>query len=367
MASANSAWTGPGAHGAEPPGAPSFLPDFCGSRMVFVVVLLAELLVMVLTLARSDSGIEELLDISILSLYAQWMALTCLGALCLVQRRLRRLAEPWVAVGSYGVVLIVTLIVAELAWRVAIGWMPPPTPDPGSHDLFVMRSLGISGISWALALRYFYVRHQWRRRIESEADARFQALQSRIRPHFLFNCMNTIAGLTHQRPDLAEQAIEDLSDLIRASLRDAGQATTLADEIALCKQYLRIEKHRLGDRLRVEWDGLDTVPDLRLPPLILQPLLENAIYHGIEPLTGGGTIRIRRDAGRPDLTIHIDNPRPGESSRAGGHEGNRLAQENVAQRLNAFFGKQGLLAIHSTPEAYRVSLTIPSRHEIPDR
>ncbi|MBI2994676.1 MAG: histidine kinase [Gammaproteobacteria bacterium] len=365
MTSANNAFTAPGEHGAGH-GPPSFLPDFCGTRMVFVVVLLAELLVIALTLARSHSSTEELFDIALFSFYAQWMALSCLGALCLAQRLLRRLPELWVAGGSYAVVLLVTMIVAELAWQIAVRWIPP-TPIPDTHALFLLRSMGISGISWALALRYFYVRHQWRRRIESEADARFQALQSRIRPHFLFNCMNTIASLTHQRPDLAEQSIEDLSDLIRASLRDAGEATTLGDEITLCKQYLRIEQHRLGERLRVEWSGLDAVPDLRLPPLTLQPLLENAIYHGIEPLTGGGTIRISRDAARPELTIHIDNPRPAENTRAGWHEGNRLAQENVAQRLSAFFGRAGLLAIHSGPGDYRVSLTIPSRHEIPDR
>ena len=366
MTLANSASAGPGARAAGPE-TPSFLPDFCSGRMVFVVVLLAELLVIVLTLVQTGSPAEELLDVSLLSLYAQWVALSCLGALCLAHSRLRRLPEKWVAAGSYGVVLIVTLVIAELVWWLAEHFMPPPTPFPENHLPFLFRSLGISGISWALSLRYFYVRHQWRRRIESEADARFQALQSRIRPHFLFNCMNTIASLTHHRPDLAEQAIEDLADLIRASLRDAGHASTLADEIALCERSLRIEKHRLGDRLRVEWNGLDPVPDLRLPPLILQPLVENAIYHGIEPLTGGGTIRISRDLSRPDMTIHIDNPRPAESVHIAGHHGNRLAQENVAQRLSAFFGRPDLLTLHAEPGQYRVTLVIPTRHEIPDR
>lgn len=358
----------PAAAARDPePDSASFLPDFCSSRMVFVVVLLAELLAIALALARPGSAEQELLSFSMLSLLAQWVALPCLGALCLLQPALNRLPEPWLAAGSFGAVLIMTLLVTELSWWLAVNWMPPPVPDAANHGGFLVRSIGVSGIAWALALRYFYVQHQWRRRIESEADTRFQALQSRIRPHFLFNCMNTIAGLTHNRPDLAEQAIEDLADLIRASLREADRPATLSDELSLCERYLRIEKHRLGDRLQVEWGNFDAVPNLQLPPLILQPLLENAIYHGIEPLTGGGTIRIGRELSSSAVMITITNPTPADGEPVAGYKGNRLAQENVAQRLSAFFGRPNLLRISASPGEYRVTLVIPVNHEVSDR
>ena len=133
----------------------------------------------------------------------------------------------------------------------------------------------------------FYIQHQWRKNIESEADARVQALQSRIRPHFLFNCMNTIASLTRKDPKLAEEATEDLADLFRVSLQEAKRMSTVAEEISLCKRYLRIESHRFGDRLKTVWET-DNLPEhAQLPNLTLQPILENAIYHGIEPLTEG--------------------------------------------------------------------------------
>ncbi|MGH8630521.1 MAG: sensor histidine kinase, partial [Burkholderiales bacterium] len=258
----------------------SFLPDFCGSRTLFVLVLVAELLAISLALARPGYSGDRVQILGLFSLLVQSVAVISAGALCLLQKRIGDLPEPWVAVCSYAATLFISLCVSELAWRLGSDWMSLPDEPPPDHLSFLVRSLGISAIAWALTLRYFYVQHQWRRRMESEADARFQALQSRIRPHFLFNCMNTIAGLTRRSPQLAEEAIEDLADLFRASLRDVQRPDTLREELELCERYLRIEGHRLGERLRVDWrmDGVDR--DISLPALILQPLLENAIYHG---------------------------------------------------------------------------------------
>lgn len=207
----------------------------------------------------------------------------------------------------------------------------------------------------ALTLRYLYVLFEWRRRVESEAQARFQALQARIRPHFLFNSMNTIASLTRSAPRVAEQVVEDLSDLFRTSLEESPRGSNLGRELELCRQYLRIERLRLGERLRVEW-VLDGAPqDLPMPALILQPLVENAVYHGIEPAPGGGTIRIdaRRTDGR--VRIQISNSLAGGSAR----EGHRMALENVRQRLDAFFG--GGVGFETRREAggYTVALSLP--------
>lgn len=348
------------------PAKSSFLPDFCSNRMVFVVVLLAELLAIVLTLAQPSTYWDQLYDLAIYSMFAQWIALSCIAVLCLLQPRLRRYSQHWTALLSYGTVLAVSLLITELAWRVLDGWLVH-MHVPIGHAGFLLRSLGVSAIAWALALRYFYVQHQWRARMESEANARFQALQSRIRPHFLFNCMNTIANLTRSTPQLAEQVVEDLADLFRASLSETRQSSTIREEIAICRGYLRIEQLRLGDRLHVEWENVDDLDDLDLPVLILQPLLENAVYHGIEMRPDGGLIRITATSRDDDVKICITNPLPGPDSETGARRGNRLALENVAQRLAAFFGREGLLLVDGGKGTFQVTVTIPRERENPDR
>ena len=179
---------------------------------------------------------------------------------------------------------------------------------PGSHARFLLPKLLIAAIVGALALRYFYVTHQWRRSIELEARARIRALQARIRPHFLFNSMNTIASLTRSDPARAEEAVEDLADLFRASLNDARAQITLAEEIEIARTYQRIEQLRLGDGCR--WTGTcqRCRPRAVVPSLLLQPLLENAIGHGIEPLPDGGTVEVRGRLERDAIVIEVTNP-----------------------------------------------------------
>ena len=343
----------------------SFLPEFCGSRMAFVVVLLAQLLAIALTLSTPSAAVAAFNRLALYSVMSLGIGLFCLAALCLLQRHLQARPDHLAAAASYATTLAVTLVVSELAWRLAVSWLSLSGSVGTDHMGFLLRCLGISAITWALALRYFYVRHQWRKRVESEADARFAAMQARIRPHFLFNCMNTIAGLTRQAPALAEQAVEDLSDLLRASLHSAGQPVTLAEEIALCKGYLRIEHHRLGDRLRVDWQLPAQNLEQRLPALTLQPLLENAIYHGIERLPAGGTVQITCIVAEGGTTITLSNPVVTGGSGTAQRHGHNMAQENVAQRLAAFFGRDGLARFLEQPGRYTVELLLPN--ENPDR
>jgi two-component system sensor histidine kinase AlgZ len=185
-----------------------------------------------------------------------------------------------------------------------------------------------------------------------------RALQARIRPHFLFNSMNTIASLTRSDPRLAEQAIADLSDLFRASLREHRERIPLAHEIEIARAYERVERLRLGSRLTVDWQ-LDGLPmDAPVPALILQPLLENAVYHGIEPLEKGGTIRVagRRDGPRVELTI--DNPVAARLvARRAGH---RIGLDNVRQRLELMFHGEAEVEIIEAPERFVVMLRFPA-------
>lgn len=345
----------------------SFLPDFCATRIVFVVVLVAELLAIVLTLAQPPYVTERLFELGMYSLFIQWTALCCVGSLCLCRPYLNHLPDHWVATLSYSITLLVSFTMAELAWWLISEWPARDSYFHYEHRLFLARSMGISAIVCALALRYFYIQHQWRNRLRSETEARLQALQARIRPHFLFNCLNTIASLTRRQPALAEQAIEDLADLFRISMQDTRRSSTLQDEITLCERYLRIEQHRLGDRLQVDWQ-FNTVPmDAILPALCLQPLLENAIYHGIESLANGGLIRLTATEMDNSICITIENPVPESTTQEQQHRGNHIAQENISQRLSAFFGQPRLLQVAQVDNHYHVTVTIPYPYENTDR
>ena len=264
--------------------------------------------------------------------------------------------DPTQPLGS-SLVLLVTAAVSEMAFWLMVSSQAFTAINSGQHLQFLLRSLSISAVIAAVVLRYLFVQHQWRVQLQAETRSRIQALQARIRPHFLFNSMNTIAALTRSRPETAEEAIQDLADLFRASLNNTQERTTLAEELTLARRYLNIEGLRLGDRLQVEWDMDSVPPDTRVPPLILQPLLENAIYHGIEPLPGGGLIRVAGAVDRGKVAITITNPVSGQG--VGSHEGNRIALDNIRQRLGLAFGPGAGLEAVSTGDEYRVNIHFP--------
>jgi len=219
------------------------------------------------------------------------------------------------------------------------------------------RNLSVTIILVGVALRYFYLHHESDMRLKVQAQARLQALQARIRPHFLFNSMNTIASLTHDQPALAEQAIENLSDLFRASLA-AEPSIMLQQELELTRSYIELEMLRLGDRLQVDWRLPEEEPELKLPALTLQPLVENAIYHGIEPLSAGGVIEIEiRDAGAA-IEIAISNPRV-EHRYSSRRSGNQMALDNIRERLALAFGGAASMTLNEEDTRYTVELRIP--------
>jgi two-component system sensor histidine kinase AlgZ len=326
-----------------------FLPNFCDIRLVFAWVLTAELLALVLTLAVGVSDFWQ--HLSLRSLYLQWVGLMLAGLLCLLGPRFNRLGHRAAGVLAWLLALLVTSGVHLFSQRLMQGTWRPDWGVLAAH-------LGIAAILGAVVLRYLYELHCHQARELAEARARAQALQARIRPHFLFNSMNTVASLTHQDADLAESVIHDLSDLFRASLADADQPTTLAQELALARGYLRIEQQRLGDRLRVCWDLADLPEQARVPPLFIQPLLENAVYHGIEPAVAGGEIVIAGRFRKGLVNLSISNPLPPRSGS--GRQGNRMAQQNVAERLQAFFGESAGMRIGEVEGRYQVRVYFPA-------
>ncbi len=344
---------------AVPPEDDFFLPYLCSGSVLLVVVLIAELTAFVLTIAKHlpDEGVPLWLDLARMSLFMQWIALTSSGVLCTARRYLVRLPLMQASFICYGLLLVVTALMSEIAYQLSIYTGIGQELMPGSHGGFVLRNLLICAIVSALVLRYFYVLHQWRRNVRREARTRFEMLQARIRPHFLFNSMNTIAALIRGKPELAERAVEDLSDLFRASLADASASVPLAEELAVARQYADIESLRLGERLKFDWQ-VDGVPqDARLPRLTLQPLIENAIYHGIEPLGEGGTVSIRAHEAGGCIEIEIRNPVPADPTPS--RRGSRMALDNVSERLELAWPGRARLEHGREGGEYRVRLAFP--------
>jgi two-component system, LytTR family, sensor histidine kinase AlgZ len=350
----------PGDNGREPD---FFLPDFCQARTVLAIVLIAALLGVVLALARQNVPGEFWLDLGQTSVFLLWTGLLCAAMWCRLRPRLAHMPLPAASGWALGTMVGTVALVSEAVYWLGLFWAERLGMAsgffPGSHARFLLPKVLIATIVGALALRYFYVSHQWRRSVELEARARIHALQARIRPHFLFNSMNTIAALTRSDPAQAEAAVEDLADLFRISLNDARTQITLAEEMEIARTYQRIESLRLGDRLQVQWD-VDSLPERAVvPSLLLQPLLENAIGHGIETLPQGGTVVVRGWLEEDMVVLEVSNPTLPAVARRLSERGNRMALGNIRQRLElAFPGRSGL-DVDDQDVRYTVRLRFP--------
>lgn len=342
---------------------PRWLPDFCSLPVLFAVMVVAELLVLVAEIAPSDEMRPLLPRLATVSVFAQWLALVCAVCLCKLRPHLERLS-PWLGVlAAYVLMLVITVVGSAVVFEIDHQLDLNLTLPAQFQGRFIWRSAALCALLGAALLRYFYVLEQWRARVRAEAKARFEALQARIRPHFLFNSMNTIASLIRSRPADAERAVEDLSDLFRAALGGNAALSTLGAELDLMRQYLDIEKLRLGERLRVDMAVDDLPADLPIPALLLQPLAENAIYHGIQQLPEGGTVTVRGRREADAVVLEIRNPQPPSAARAAPRHG--MALDNTRARIEYHFGMRGTLAVENAAEEFVCVLRLP--HENPDR
>ncbi len=337
---------------------PFYIPDFCATRMVFAVVLIAELVAVTLALARPNAPF--LTELAGISMFLQWLGLTNAAMLCYSRRWLARLTVPQSSAAAFILILLNTVVISELAlWLGTAFGTVGITDRPAEHWSFVLRNAGIALIVTALLLRYFFVAHQWHKHVRAEALSRIQALQARIRPHFLFNSMNTIAALTRSDPKRAEEAVEDLADVFRATLRDSHSPIRLKEELELTRIYQRIEALRLGSRLDVRWDVGSLPMRAFVPGLTVQPLLENAIYHGIEPLERGGTVTISGRVVDDEVELVVSNPVAEGGATGEPRAGNRLALDNIRQRLDLAYGGRGSMTVEQGPGRYQVTVRFP--------
>lgn len=336
-----------------------FLPELCTPQAVLRVMVGAEVLALVLALTSASPTYQaSIVRLGLTSLFVQWVVLSSTLSVCLLSKKISQLNVIKIAIAVSVIVIAFTIgasvlaIMADSYQKVGVMyfWDTP----------FIFRNTFVAMVLSAMAMHYFYVHSQRAEFSRADSGAKYDALQSRMRPHFLFNSLNSIAQLIQVDKDKAEDALLDLADIFRSTL-DTRNRISLGEELDVTLRYLRMEGLRLGKRrLNIVWDmDRQTLPfNMEIPPLLLQPLVENAIYHGIQPCKDGGTLGISLyDAGKT-LDIVVTNPVPPEGTNSH-QKGNHIAQENLKNRLRIAYGDRANLKISKSEHQYRVSFSIP--------
>ncbi len=327
----------------------SRIPNFRNLGIHLRVLLLHLCLLALLTLYDGQSGWSASAWLEALArIGSQWLPplLLVMGALTLAYPLLNRWPYWLARVAIFSVAMAVTAL-AVYGYH---GWITPLT----AAQVWQSMLLCLGDVLVCL----YYLDLQQRAYSPAIAEARLQALQARIRPHFLFNSLNAALSLIRSQPQRAETALEDMAELFRVLMADNSDLVPLSQEIALCRQYLNIEKLRLDERLQCEWHLSELPQDLLIPPLILQPLLENAVYHGIEPQSQGGVVHIEVNATGKILLLRISNPLPPRTDKSGG---NKMALKNIRERLRLHYDLEAQLRQYEADQRYIVEIVIPTR------
>ena len=324
------------------------LPDFRNLGVAVRILLLGNLAGFAAALIQSAEATQFAPQFAQLAVVLEPVLLASLVSLYALSKWLVR--QPY----ALGAALVLLLAVGWTALVLGAGIAVVGAPTAYG----TVRALILAALLAASVLAYFF----WRRRAYSPAlaDARLQALQARIRPHFLFNSLNAVLSLIRSEPKRAEEALEDLAELFRALMQDNRRLSTLADELALCRQYLNLEQLRLGERLRIDWDLAAMPQDALVPQLLLQPLVENAIYHGIEPGMEPGTVRIQIARDKKQVRLLLTNPyHPDYQHRAG----NRMALANIRERLALHFDVEASLDTLVAGDRFEIRIVLPYRRQ----
>jgi two-component system sensor histidine kinase AlgZ len=324
---------------------PDALPDFRNLGVVSRVLLSVNALALLFALARSRELGEFAVKVTEIAGSLEPVLLLVVVVLYTASALLERLAYARGLVAVFAIVLAATAALfplqsslgggdwRELAWNLGCA------------------ALGTGAVAW-----YFHLRN--RAFSPAISEARLQALQARIRPHFLFNSLNAVLSLIRKDPKRAEGALEDLAELFRTVMADNRQLITLREELSLCRQYLNLEQLRLGERLRVDWRVDPAADEALVPPMVLQPLVENAVYHGIEPGIGPGLIEVRIERRSDRLWLQLTNPyHPDYQHR----QGNHMALANIRERLQLHFDVEASLNTRIDDGRYEIGIAMPYR------
>lgn len=324
------------------------LPNFCHLGVNLRIALTVEAALVAGVVARAADGPAFWAEFIALSALAQPALLLTLLALCAAGRWLR--SQPY----RLGVGLTLALGMAVPALTTL--WLNPLLAGRDAYPPSVVALFAL--LIGAGLLAYFNLRA--RALSPAITEARLQALQARIRPHFLFNSLNAVLSLVRSDPRRAEHALENMADLFRSLMSDARQLAPLEDEVALTRAYLELEQLRLGDRLQVVWHIKKMPGNALVPPLLIQPLVENAVYHGIEPQPAGGEISLNLYRSGDKVHIVVRNPLATDASH---HKGNRIALANIRERLLLHFDLDAQLKLEPLGAVYQVHIILPYTRE----
>ena len=334
-------------------GVAPLIPDTCNLGIVLRTLVPLNALALVAAIAATPGPLAALDRFLSIAVLLEPVALGSLVVLCLARKIVNGMSQPVQWAAALGVPATLAVAVAAGLQRLA----DPQVPLADAAWWAASRGGVAAAVAW-LFVEYFRLRA--RAFSPSFSEARLQALQARIRPHFLFNSLNTVLGLMRSDPRRAEATLENLADLFRVFMRDARELVPLDDEVVTCKEYLAIEQLRLGDRLRVVWN-LDEMPgDALLPSLLLQPLIENAVHHGIEPSTETGTIEITVGRDGERVRVEIVNPL---AAMPPVRPGNQMALSNVRERLMLLYDMEAELKSGAEQDRFRLQLEFPYRKE----
>ncbi len=333
----------------------AWLTDFCGSLHVFVSIIMIQIVVLIYALSFLSFDLEFFRKLSILTLLAQLSGLTLLIVLCKLRHLLNQLEVIKGMILVVSLVIIITSFIAQVIGYLDIQLAFDLLKNQQNINLLNVK-LSVAAVLICLALiRYFYIQDQWNHQVRKLSDAQLHALQARIKPHFLFNTLNSIASLISFDTDRAEQAIVDFSSLMRRAFTHQDRMISVAQELEWVKQYLAIEKLRLGERLDFCITCDDQLYQKKIPVLCLQPLVENAILHGIQPLEDGGLIDVKLSLDDDILIININNP---YIDNALGPI-NGVALNNIRERLFLEYGEKASMQISKNDGFFEITLKIP--------
>ena len=326
------------------PAAPASLFDVCHVGVVLRGLLFVHVVVALGVTFQASSVASWLLLLAGGSAGALPGVLLWLLSTCALKRPLAALTEPlqWFVVMAMGAI------------SGSAGSLLASLPGPDGFGPPTLIAPALVGAALA-AVMFQWLRMREQALMPVQTAARLAELQSRIRPHFLFNTLNTALTLVRHDPARAEGVLEDLAELFRGALSESGEAVTLHDEVELARRYLAIEQIRFGSRLTVEWDLDAAAAGARVPPLLLQPLVENAVRHGVEPADDGGTIRVRTRVKLGRAEILISNSVPAAPSRPG----NGMALANVRERLRLMHDVAAQFETRREADLFRVQIMVP--------
>jgi two-component system sensor histidine kinase AlgZ len=320
------------------------LPNFCNLGVMLRSLLIVNVLLFAAAVIRAPTAYGVWFEFIVFAAFGEPVLVLSLVALCAARRWLYAMGYVGALAALVTFELALTWIIYEASANLLLDRRPMPFSQVAFLVLFVT----------AVTIAYFDLRA--RALSPAIAEARIQALQARIRPHFLYNSINAVLSLIRSEPRRAERALEDLADLFRVLMADNRTLAPIVNEVELARQYLALEELRLGERLKVTW-RIDGMPkDALVPPLVLQPLVENAVYHGIEPSEAGGEIEIDVGLEAGQLVMELKNPFPGGGLHS---SGNRMAIVNIRERLQLHFDAEASMRSEVKDGFYKVTIRMP--------